>query len=377
MRFRRGRRGARITVHRREELPVAAKRRSIRDVAELAGVSVGTVSNVLNRPDLVSPSTRARVDAAIGELGFVRNGAARALRAGESRVVGAIVLDIGNPFFTDIARGIEDRLAADDRVLMLCSSDGDAERTARHLGLLREQDLHGLLVTPTGDLAPLRAVADAGTPVVLVDRHSSDHTFCSVAVDDVRGGQMVAEHLIGQGHHSIGFINGPLTTKACADRRRGLRAGLRAAGLDADRQLAEVTISTLNAEAGGAAAAELLDRGAGITAIACVNDLVALGVLRLLLSRHVRVPAQMAVIGYDDVEFAAMLATPLSSISQPRYQIGYSAADLLLREAAELARPGARQPGDEQAQHVHRQIRYQPTLVPRASSAQTTAVSAS
>jgi LacI family transcriptional regulator len=349
---------------------VGAKRRSIRDVAELAGVSVGTVSNVMNRPDLVSPGTRARVDAAITELGFVRNGAARALRAGESRVVGAIVLDIGNPFFTDIARGIEDRLAEDDRVLMLCSSDGDADRTARHLGLLREQDLHGLLVTPTGDLSVLRSVADAGTPVVLLDRHAGDRAFCSVAVDDVRGGQLVAEHLLAQGHRRIGFVNGPTTTKACADRRRGIRAGLRHAGLDPDRALAEITIGTLNAESGGVAAAELLDRDSGITAIACVNDLVALGVLRLLLHRRLAVPAQMAVIGYDDVEFAAMLATPLSSIAQPRYQIGYAAADLLLAEAVELHRQSPRAAAGLPARpgHAHRQNRYQPTLVPRASS---------
>lgn len=331
-------------------------RNGIRDVALLAAVSVGTVSNVLNKPELVTPGTRKRVLAAVAELGFIRNGAARSLRAGESRLVGAIVLDIGNPFFTDVARGVEDRLAEADRVLVLCSSDGNPARTARYLNLLREQDLHGLLVTPTGGLDDLRAVASSGLPVVLLDRHAGERDFCSVAVDDVKGGQLAGAHLFEQGHRRIGFLNGPSTTQACTDRRKGIRAACRKAGLDVGTALVELTPG-LNSAAGERGAEELLGLEQPVTAIACVNDLVALGVLRTLDRRRVGVPEEIAVIGYDDVEFASELSTPLSSVAQPRYAIGRTAAELLLTEAA------------EHGAHLHRQVRYQPELVVRASSA--------
>jgi len=330
-------------------------RNSIRDVATLAAVSVGTVSNVLNKPELVTPSTRDRVLAAVAELGFIRNGAARSLRAGESRIVGVIVLDIGNPFFTDVARGVEDRLAEADRVLVLCSSDGDPARAKRYLNLLREQDLHGLLVTPTGDLDDLRLVAASGVPVVLLDRHAGERDFCSVAVDDVKGGQLAGSHLFDHGHRRIGFLNGPATTQACVDRRRGVRAACRKAGLDIATSLVELTPG-LNSAAGERGAEELLALDRPVTAIACVNDLVALGVLRTLNRRGVSVPDDMAVIGYDDVEFASELSTPLSSVAQPRYALGRTAAELLLAEAS------------EHGGHVHRQVRYQPELVVRASS---------
>ena len=331
-------------------------RNSIRDVAVLAAVSVGTVSNVLNKPELVTPSTRDRVLAAVAELGFIRNGAARSLRAGESRIVGAIVLDIGNPFFTDVARGVEDRLAEADRVLVLCSSDGDPARTKRYLNLLREQDLHGLLVTPTGGLEDLRVVASGGVPVVLLDRHAGERDFCSVAVDDVKGGQLAGSHLFDQGHRRIGFLNGPSTTQACVDRRKGVRAACRKAGLDIATSLVELTPG-LNSAAGERGAEELLALDEPVTAIACVNDLVALGVLRALNRHGVAVPEDIAVIGYDDVEFASELSTPLSSVAQPRYALGRTAADLLLAEAS------------SNGTHVHRQVRYQPELVVRASSA--------
>lgn len=331
------------------------RRQSIRDVAQLAGVSVGTVSNVLNKPELVTSGTRERVLSAVAELGFVRNGAARSLRAGESRIVGAIVLDIGNPFFTDVARGVEDLLATSDRVLILCSSDGDPERTTRYLRLLREQDLHGLLVTPTGDLDDLRAVAQTGIPVVLLDRNATERDFCSVAVDDETGGELAATHLFEQGHRRIGFLNGPATTQACVDRSRGVRAACRKAGLDVDAAIVELAAG-LNSDAGERGTEDLLGLTDPVTAIACVNDLVALGALRALNRHRIAVPEQMAVIGYDDVEFAAELSTPLSSVAQPRYRIGRTAAELLLAEAV------------AGADHVHQQVKYQPELVVRASS---------
>jgi LacI family transcriptional regulator len=340
----------------RRPVRAPARRRSIRDVAELAGVSVGTVSNVLNKPTLVAQETKAKVEAAIATLGFVRNGSARQLRAGTSRTVGAIVLDISNPFFTDVARGIEDRLAEDDFILILASSDERPDKERRYLRLLEEQGVQGVLISPTGeDLGWLDQTQTRGTSVVLLDRTSPTQGMCSVAVDDVRGGELAAAHLIELGHRRIGFVNGSTKIQQCADRRRGVKKALRAARMSAAASLVEVTVDSLNAAGGEQALTHLLGLGDPVTAIVCANDLAALGVLRGLRGRGIQVPEEMAVVGYDDVEFAAVLTTPLTSIRQPRYQLGRAAADLLLAEAGSRG-------------HSHKQVLFQPELIVRDSS---------
>jgi LacI family transcriptional regulator len=334
------------------------RRTSIKDVAARAKVSVGTVSNVLNNPDRVAETTRIRVLAAIESLGFVRSGAAHQLRAGTSRTVGAVVLDVANPFFTDVARGVEDRLEESDRILILCSTDESPERENRYLRMLEEHGVQGVLITPAGrDTVVLDALRARGTPVVLLDRRSNRNEMCAVAVDDLKGGEMAAKHLLDMGHRRIGFVNGSAKIRQCADRRRGVRRAMRAAGLDADADLVEITVEQLNATAGDESV-DLLLRGRGHrpTAIMCVNDLVALGVMRGLARKHIAVPTDMAVVGYDDVEFTGMLSTPLTSVRQPRHQLGYAAADLLLRES------------DDGPDHQHRQVLFQPELIVRESS---------
>ena len=331
------------------------RRTSISDVARHAGVSLGTVSNVLNRPDRVSTATRERVLQAIEELSFIPNGSARQLRAGTITTVGAVLLDIGNPFFTEVARGIEDRLGRDDYTLMLASSDGDLAREARYLRLFEEHGVLGILVTPAGpDLDHLRELRSRGLQVVLLDSTSPDPSISSVAVDDVAGAAMALEHLLALGHRRIGFINGPPTIQQCVDRRAGVVRALVAAGLD-ESAMVEVEVPALNADGGEAGATELLDGGPPPTALFCVNDLTALGAMRTLRARGMRIPDDMAVVGYDDVNFASMLTTPLTSVRQPTHRLGEVAADLLLRAAGPDASP---------AQHVE----FQPELVVRASS---------
>ena len=188
---------------------LSPRRASISDVARHAGVSLGTVSNVLNRPDRVSVHTRDRVLAAIEELSFIPNGSARQLRAGTITTVGAILLDIGNPFFTEVARGIEDRLALDDYTLMLASSDGEVAREARYLRLFEEHGVLGMLVTPAGpDIGHLLDLRGRGLGIVLLDQTSPSPDISSVAVDDVAGAAMAVRHLLELGHREIGFING-------------------------------------------------------------------------------------------------------------------------------------------------------------------------
>ncbi|MGY1815665.1 LacI family DNA-binding transcriptional regulator [Blastococcus sp. SYSU D00820] len=327
---------------------------SIRDVAAHAGVSVGTVSNVLNRPDLVAAGTRTRVLDAITALGFVRNESARQLRAGSSRTVGLVVLDIANPFFTDVARGVEDVVNAAGLALILCNSDDRPAKEAAHLSVLAEQRVQGVLITPTAELTPeLEALRARGVPVVLVDRRAPDADRCAVATDDVLGGRLAAEHLLERGHRRIAFIGGTSGLPQIQERRAGVEAAVAEAG---DADLLVLSPEELTVAGGREAAARVIGVPAARrpTAAVCANDLLALGVLQEMVRHGVRVPDEFAIVGYDDIDFAAAAAVPLTSVRKPRAELGRRAAELLLDEG----RTG----------HVHQQPVFEPVLVVRESS---------
>jgi LacI family transcriptional regulator len=331
---------------------------SIREVAALAGVSVGTVSNVLNRPDVVAESTRDRVQAAIKSLGFIRNESARQLRAGRSRTIGLVVLDVANPFFTDVARGVEDEASEAGLAVILCNSDDKQVKESRYLELLEEHRVQGILITPvSGADERLARLQRRGTPVVLVDSRSPSRGQCSVSVDDVLGGDLAVSHLLEAGHERIAFVGGPMSVRQVADRRAGaLRALGRADGRASE--LCVIETNALNVSAGQQAGVTLAELPAETrpTAVFCANDLLALGVLQEMTARRIRVPESVALVGYDDIDFAAAAAVPLSSVRQPRHQLGRSAAQLLIAET--LA----------EDTHEHRQVVFEPELVIRRSS---------
>ncbi len=330
---------------------------SIRDVAEHAGVSVGTVSNVLNRPDVVSAPTRERVLSAIAVLGFVRNESARHLRAGHSRTIGLVVLDIANPFFTDVARGVEDVANRAGLAVILCNSDDRPEKESAHLDVLAEQRVQGVLITPTGELNPhLQALRRRGVPVVLVDRRAPSPHQCAVAVDDVLGGRLAAEHLLERGHRRIAFIGGASGLPQVQERHDGVAAAVREA-TGSDDALVVLSPEHLTVAGGREAAGRIVGMPAARrpTAAVCANDLMAMGVLQEMVRQDVRVPEEFAIVGYDDIDFAAAAAVPLTSVRKPRAALGSRAAELLLDEAR----------GDG---HVHVQEVFEPTLVVRESS---------
>ncbi|KAA9089558.1 LacI family DNA-binding transcriptional regulator [Microbacterium radiodurans] len=330
---------------------------SVRDVAVAASVSVGTVSNVLNNPAKVSPEMVVRVQQAIAELGFVRNDAARQLRAGRSRSIGLVVLDISNPFFAEVARGAEARAAESGMTVLLSTSDEKLEREGAHLELFREQRVNGVLVTPVGDdLARLRSLQASGVPVVLVDRETDDDAFASVAVDDVEGGYLAVSHLLSAGRRRIAFVGGPASLRQVADRLEGARRAV--AEVDG-ATLVEVEMPALSVLNGRAAGEELRGRAGAdaVDAVFAANDLLAVGLLQgLAVLGGVRVPADMALIGYDDIDFASATVVPLSSVRQPAYEIGFRAVDLLLRGLD--APDGAHE----------RRVRFRPELVVREST---------
>ncbi|MCL8025468.1 LacI family DNA-binding transcriptional regulator [Nocardioides bruguierae] len=330
---------------------------SVKDVAAAAGVSLGTVSNVLNRPDRVSEATRARVQRAMADLGFVRNESARQLRSGVSRTLAYVMLDAGNPFFTDVAAGIETAAEAHGLTVVLGNSGSRREREQAHLDQFEQQRVQGLLVTPVDPDSPLLdQIARRGTPVVIVDRTREGDDFCSVAVDDVLGGRVAMEHLLDRGHRRVAFIGGPADLGQVRDRLAGARTAWAEAGLNPE-DLVLLSTADLTVADGREAGQRLAGMSSSRrpTAAFCVNDLIALGLLQQVIASGLRCPADLAILGYDDVEYAAAAAVPLSSVRQPRQQLGRTAAELVLEEAA----------GGE---HTHQRVLFTPELVARAST---------
>jgi LacI family transcriptional regulator len=286
----------------------------------------------------------------------VRNDAARQLRAGRSSTVGLIVLDARNPFFTDVARGSEDEASSHGVSVILGNSDESAAREAGYLDLFEEQRVRGVLISPLGDDEDrLRRLRANGTPVVLVDRSSVDSQLSSVAVDDVAGGRIAAAHLIEVGRRRIAFVGGPTSIRQVSDRLRGAREVI--------EENPGITVEVIETTAltvleGRRIGRELLDRSPTERpdAIFAANDLVAFGLLQgLMMLGALRVPDDIALIGYDDIDFASAAVVPLSSVRQPSQDIGSSALRILLEEADDADLPP-------------RRIVFTPELVARAST---------
>jgi LacI family transcriptional regulator len=332
---------------------------SMKDVAALAQVSVGTISNVLNKPELVAPDTRRRVLEAIDKLGWVRNESARQLRAGRSASIGLVVMDIANPFFSDLARGVEEAAAAAGYSVLLCDSGQDPARERSALELYQQLRVGGVILAPISHSPYDDLARRLDMPVVLADRFTAYHDACSVSVDDFVGGELAVAHLLERGHRRIAAVGGTADVPQVRERRDG--AGRAVLLGSPEATLLTLSTGRLDIAAGRTAADAILampddERPTGVFAL---NDLVAIGLLQGLTTRRIAVPDQISIVGYDDIVFAAAAAVPLSSVSQPRSELGRRAAELLLDEirATENGEP-----------HRHVQERFTPELVVRASS---------
>lgn len=329
---------------------------SIRDVAEQAGVSIGTVSKVLNHPQSVSAHTRERVQHVIDHLGYVRNASAHQLRAGRSNAIGLVVHDVTNPFFTEVASGVEQAANAANAIVILCNAENSIAREQQYLRTLEEQRVQGVLLFPlSGDVKPLEQLHGRGMGVVLLDQPRQLVNLSWVSVDDVRGAELVGTHLLQTQYLQIGYVRGPLHIHQCVDRRRGLERAITSVGRDPKQVIADIPVQAHTIVEGQQAAAALLKQSHLPQAIFCVNDLVALGLMSTLIEQGVRVPDDVAIVGYDDVAFAQVMFPSLSSVRYPKAELGRTATRLLLEEVAN-------------PQHHHQQIVYQPELVVRASS---------
>jgi LacI family transcriptional regulator len=327
----------------------------MQQVAARASVSVGTVSNVLNRPHIVAPETRDRVLRVIDDLGFVRNESARHLRSGTGRTLGLVLLDLANPFFTDLARGVEERASEEGYSVIVCNTDEDADKEDAYLTVLEERRVHGVLIVPVAPANPrVEHLRGRGTPIVRITHRISDDE-CGIGVDDLLGGELAMDHLLALGHERVAYVTSASHVWPTDERREGALAAAHKAGRS-DDVLLEVSVEHLNVAHGRDAGERILGLRPRPTAAFCANDLVALGVLQVMIRHGVRVPDDLAIVGFDDIEFASAAAIPLTSVRQPRHLMGRTAAELLLAEAS----------GDPE--HVHRRVVLQPELVVRAST---------
>lgn len=334
---------------------------SVRDVAALAGVSTGTVSNALNSPDKVSKSTRDKVAVAIAKLGWVPNESARHLGGGRSRTIGMVLMDIANPFFTDVLRGAEDSVYSRGYSVHVGNSGLDRSRELAHLQLFEQDRVRGVLIAPVVGLSS-RAVEieRRGTPVVVLDRVDDGLDLCTVSVDDVEGGRLAVEHLLNLGHRRLALVGGSGEMHQVRDRRFGAEIA-RASATSPGTTLLTLSTPGLDAESGLQASHELsiLPLGERPTAVFAVNDLLAIGLLQGFMTQGISVPEDIAIIGYDDIAFAGTAAVPLSSIRQPTNDLGRRAAELLFEEIAALDGDGV---------HSHQHVRFTPSLVVRTST---------
>jgi LacI family transcriptional regulator len=329
-------------------------RSRLKDVAALAGVSAGTVSHTLNHPERVVPQTRRLVQDAIRQLGFVPNAHARALKGAASQVIGLVVLDIGSPFFMEVARAVERSARETGHVVILSNSDDDPKRESALLRILAEQRVRGCLLTPA-ETPPSRAwFSRHRLPVVLLD-YAGRESECWVAVDHVAGARLAVRHLLELGHSRVAFVSGPVALRQMVDRAEGARAAIVEAGLDPCKVLVEVIQEGFGIADGIAGADQLVAAGMP-SAVFCGNDMLAFGVYRRLRRAGLRIPEDVALVGYDDVDFAADWSVPLTSVRQPADELGYLAAKLLFEHTS------------GQPDHRHRQIVLQPELVVRQSS---------
>lgn len=327
----------------------------IDDVAARAGVSAGTVSNTLNHPERVKPSTQAAVRRAIADLGFVPNLQARVLNGAPSNVIALIVLDLTSPFYMEIAHSVERAAREAGHVVMLCNSENDTDREEELMRILAAQRVRGALLSPSSGSGDRLGRLDPALPVVVLDYMGLENG-CAVAVDDLAGGRLGARHLLELGHRRLAFVGGPAGLRQMHHRAKGMRDVISLAGLHPDDALVQVNVDDIGIQGGMEAAGRLLALPQLPTGIMCGNDMLAFGVFRALSAAGLTVPDDVALVGYDDVEFAADWVVPLTSVRQPIRQMGYQAAKLLLDHAG----------GDPE--HQHRQVLLRPELVVRRSS---------
>ena len=299
------------------------------DVARKAGVSIATVSRVVNGVDSVRGPAREKVINAMRSLKYSPSRAAQRLRAQKSKVLGLIISDIQNPFFTAVVRGVEDTALAQGYSLVLCNSDEDPAKERLYVDVLRAEAVAGVIIASTRKRNPeINTLLDRNIPVVALDRTVTEPLIDQVLTDNSKGAQIAVNHLLDLGHTRIGFVGLPENVTTGEERKRGYILALKKRGIVPDR---EWMVAGNTKESGGFVSIQLLLAvHPAITAAFVSSNLTALGALSGLRDAHVLLPRDFSLIAFDDLPWSALLNPPLTTIAQPTYQLGQVAAETLL-----------------------------------------------
>jgi LacI family transcriptional regulator len=306
---------------------------TLTDVARLAGVSTMTVSRVINNSGYISPDTRARVDRAIVELGYMPNALARQLRSKRTKTIALVLTDITNPFFTTIARGVEDAAGGLGYAVMFCNTDESETEEIEYVRMLIQRRVDGVLLVPATDSSgSLELLQKHGLPVVVLDRRACSDQVDEVRADSEAGAYLAARHLIGLGHRRIAVLTGPSRVSTSVDRVVGYRRALAEEGLEPESEL--ILFGEFNEASGYEMTQRILADRPQPTAIFAGNNFIAFGAIRALREAGTRIPEDMSIVVFDDLPPGWAVDPFLTVVSQPAYEIGKRAAELMLERLA-------------------------------------------
>jgi LacI family transcriptional regulator len=334
-----------------------ARKVTVADIARKAGVSVMTVSRVINQKEDVSPATRRRVQQIVDRMHYRPSGIARSLVTRQSGAIGLVIPDVSNPFFADVALGAEHVAGAEGYNIYLCNTEEDPQRELTVAYSLEEKRVDGIVLFSRLEAKRLNSIVERHPAVVLINRQipkgEKARSVGAVRLDDVLGGRLAIRHLLQRGHRAIGFLAGPPASRSGNDREKGYRRTMEKAGVPFQESWIAPCPPTV--VGGQAAARQLLNDRPELTAIFCYNDLVAVGALQACAEMGRNIPHDTAVCGYDDIPLAALVTPSLTTCRAPRYELGAQAMRLLLDQIRGSAKG-------------RKEIVLQPQLVVRASA---------
>lgn len=307
---------------------------TIRDVAQAAGVSITTVSHVINGTRFVSDQVAADVRRAMLELGYRPNVLARGLRSGKTRTIGLIIPDNSNLFFAEVSRVIENVSFQNGYSLIICNSDDNLVKEKSYLDTLVEKQVDGIIFISAGSYSKdIEKLVQSRTPVVVVDRDFEGLPADTVLVDNQLGGYLATQYLIQLGHRHIACISGPSEVNPSADRLIGFRKALREAGLLIEEEL--ILRGDFHYQSGERCMHQLLELNRPFSAIFVCNDMMAIGALKAAHNRNLRVPQDISIIGFDDIPIAEAISPALTTIAQPYDEMATTATNLLLEKLSQ------------------------------------------
>ena len=315
---------------------------SLIDVARRAKVNISTVSRTINQTGKIGAETQARVQKAMHELGYKPNRVARRLRTqeGSTHLLGLIIPNIQNLFFADLARGVEDVAYKNNFALLLCNYDEDEAKERFYLEVMQSESVDGIIIPPIHQTDPaVLQVVRNGTPVVCVDRSLSSGNLDKVEVDNHMGALKAVEHIIARGHRRVGVIAGPIDSSTGRERLRGYKDAHAQAGITLKTEL--IRFGDFKQASGRTHAHDLLSLADPPTALFVCNGLMMAGALEAIAVRGLKIPRQVAIVGFDELTLADVFNPPLTVVRQPAYEVGKCAAELLLKRIEDPKRPAS------------------------------------